>query len=272
MKSILAFLFIFTFLTCHVYTQSVNLKDANGRKTGKWIIYQKGTKIKFEEGNFVNGRKEGLWKRYKSDGINLKIEAHYKNNRPSGSYVKYYPTGSIKEKGTMVLNQYKDSLIKYYENGKIEYAGKFNEEGKEHGKITYYYQNGNLEFEYQANSGNPEGKAIRYFEDGSVKEEITYGPNGSVASSVKKEDPKVNVAPVKSGVKAPPLGTPRTRGKVFTPNSYNKCYTVNDEIWQDGLFKNGQLWDGKVYEYDKDGILIKVKVFKEGVYHSNGQL
>ena len=77
MKSILAFLFIFTFLTFQVFTQSINQKDANGRKTGKWIIYQKGTKIKFEEGNFVNGRKEGLWKRYKADGVNLKIEAHY---------------------------------------------------------------------------------------------------------------------------------------------------------------------------------------------------
>jgi ribosomal protein S1 len=40
----------------------------------------------------------------------------------------------------------------------------------------------------------------------------------------------------------------------------------------DGIFKNGNLWEGKVYEYDKDGILLKVKVFKEGVYHSDGQL
>jgi antitoxin component YwqK of YwqJK toxin-antitoxin module len=75
-----------------------------------------------------------------------------------------------------------------------------------------------------------------------------------------------------AGVKAPVLGIPRTRGKEFLPNGYNKCYTINDEIWQDGTFKSGELWDGKVYEYDKDGILIRVKIFKQGVYHSNGQL
>ncbi len=29
---------------------------------------------------------------------------------------------------------------------------------------------------------------------------------------------------------------------------------------------------GKVYVYDRDGILLKVKVYKNGVYHSDGQL
>jgi antitoxin component YwqK of YwqJK toxin-antitoxin module len=49
-------------------------------------------------------------------------------------------------------------------------------------------------------------------------------------------------------------------------------FNSNDEIWQDGNFKNGLLWDGKVYEYDRDGILLKVKVYKNGLYHSDGQL
>ena len=63
-----------------------------------------------------------------------------------------------------------------------------------------------------------------------------------------------------------------TKGVLFQPNGYNKVYNSTDEIWQDGTFKNGQLWEGKVYEYDKDGILLKVKIFKNGVYHSDGQL
>ena len=40
----------------------------------------------------------------------------------------------------------------------------------------------------------------------------------------------------------------------------------------DGIFKNGQLWDGKVYTYDRDGILQRVLVYKEGKYNSEGQL
>ena len=265
----------FWFFAQPISSQSINQKDASGKKTGKWVIYQKGSKRIFEEGTFVSGRKEGVWKKYFPDGTTVMIEANYVNNRPSGTYSKFYQTGKVKEKGSLVLNKYKDSLIKYYPNGKIEYAGNFNSSGAEEGAIKYYYENGALEFEYQASNGAPTGRAVRYFEDGTVKEEINYSADGTVAAVKKgeknpgKEIKKIN--PV-AGVKAPVLGIPRTRGKEFLPNGYNKCYTINDEIWQDGTFKNGELWDGKVYEYDKDGILIRVKIFKQGVYHSNGQL
>lgn len=265
----------FWFFAQPISSQSINQKDASGKKTGKWVIYQKGSKRIFEEGTFVSGRKEGVWKRYFPDGTTVMIEANYVNNRPSGTYSKFYQNGKVKEKGSLVLNKYNDSLIKYYPNGKIEYAGNFNSSGVEEGTIKYFYENGNLEFEYRAVNGAPSGRAVRYFEDGTIKEELNYSADGAVAS-VKKSD-KIPVketkkSPPVAGVKAPVLGIPRTRGKEFLPNGYNKCYTINDEIWQDGTFKNGELWDGKVYEYDKDGILIRVKIFKQGVYHSNGQL
>ena len=71
---------------------------------------------------------------------------------------------------------------------------------------------------------------------------------------------------------APVIRNPRTKGKAFDPNSYNKVYDENDQFLQIGDFKAGRLWDGKLYIYDADGILLKVKVFKEGVYYSDGQL
>jgi hypothetical protein len=43
-------------------------------------------------------------------------------------------------------------------------------------------------------------------------------------------------------------------------------------LFQDGEFKDGRLYNGKMYVYDEDGILLKVKIYKEGVYHSDGQL
>ena len=64
-----------------------------------------------------------------------------------------------------------------------------------------------------------------------------------------------------------PYATKKVRGK----DCY-KVYNKNAEISQDGVFKKGRLWDGKVYEYDSDGILLKVKIFKNGSYHSDGQL
>jgi antitoxin component YwqK of YwqJK toxin-antitoxin module len=271
----LGFIVFFWLFYTNVVGQPLNQKDANGKKTGKWLIYQKGSKKVFEEGNFVNGRKEGVWKRYFSDGITVMIESNYRNNRPSGTYTKFYQNGKLKERGSLEVNKYNDSLVKYYQNGKIEYVGNFNTSGLEEGAIKYFYENGNVEFEYQAKNGAPSGTAVRYFENGTIKEEINYGIDGMIAF-VKKSDKSSIKESIKTnpiaGVKAPVLGIPRTRGKKFFPNGYNKCYTINDEIWQDGTFKNGELWDGKVYEYDKDGILIRVKIFKQGVYHSNGQL
>ena len=58
----------------------------------------------------------------------------------------------------------------------------------------------------------------------------------------------------------------------FDPNGYNKIYNANDELEQDGDFKDGRLFNGKMYVYDSDGLLLKVKVYKNGVYHSDGQL
>lgn len=70
----------------------------------------------------------------------------------------------------------------------------------------------------------------------------------------------------------PPISiTQLTRGVPFKPNGYNKIYNDNDEIWQDGEYKNGKLWNGKVYIYDSDGILLRILIYKEGIYEADGQ-
>jgi antitoxin component YwqK of YwqJK toxin-antitoxin module len=40
----------------------------------------------------------------------------------------------------------------------------------------------------------------------------------------------------------------------------------------EGDFKDGRLFDGRLYIYDEDGLLLKVEVYKDGKYHSDGQL
>ncbi len=287
-KLILSMLFIGSLLTpqllaaSHSQDDKINQKDSEGKKQGRWIYFgkdrpQEGYPAdgKIEEGPYVDDRKEGTWIKYHTDGVTPKLKGEYKNNRPEGDYVKIYPNGKVKEVGTFVRNLYQDSLKRYHENGKLEYEAKYNATGKEQGKVKYYYPNGQVEFEYEANDGKPTGKATRYYENGDVKEIIYYGADGSVAKSEQKEmvSPAVTVRdPGVSKETAPKVGTPKMKGAKFQPNGYNKIYNANDEIWQDGNFKNGVLWDGKVYEYDRDGILLKVKVFKNGVYHSDGQL
>ena len=260
----------------------LNQKDSQGKKQGRWIYFgkdrpQEGYPAdgKIEEGPYLDDRKEGVWIKYHSDGVTPKLKGEYRNNRPEGEYTKIYPNGKVREVGTFERNLYKDSLKRFHETGKLEYEAKFNETGKEQGKVKYYYPNGQVEFEYEANDGKPTGKAVRYYENGDVKEVIYYGGDGSVMKSEQREMVSPAVKVVDPGISketAPKVSSPRTKGAKFQPNGYNKVYNVNDEISQDGTFKNGVLWEGKVYVYDKDGILLKVRVFKNGLYHSDGQL
>jgi len=258
-----------------------NTKDNAGKKQGKWVYYGKDRPAegypedgKVEEGPYKDDRKEGTWIKYYHDGVTPKLKGEYKNNRPEGAYVKINPKGVIIERGVFVKGKYIDSLVRYHQNGNVEYEGFYNESGNENGKIKFYYANGQVEFEYNSENGSSRGKAVRYYENGDVKEIIHYNAEGAVERSEQKE---MVSAPVKVKVEvskenAPKIGQPRTKGAKFQPNGYNKVYNDNDEIWQDGEFRNSQLWNGKVYEYDRDGILLKVRVFKEGVYHSDGQL
>jgi antitoxin component YwqK of YwqJK toxin-antitoxin module len=208
-------------------------------------------------------------------GSSPKLKGEYKNNRPEGEYIKLSTKGTVVEKGNFTKGKYIDSLVRYSEDGVISYQGFYNDQGKEEGKVKYYYPNGQLEFEYNSENGVPSGKAVRYHENGDIKELIHFGESGQILKSEKREmvNPVVKVKdPAASKEQAPTVSNPNTKGTKFLPNGYNKVYNANQEIWQDGDFKNGRLWDGKVYEYDRDGILLKVRVFKSGVYHSDGQL
>jgi len=263
---------------------NINKKDEQGRKQGKWIIYGKDrpesgipANGKIEEGKYVDDRKEGIWIKYHDDGVTPKLKGEYENNRPKGQYTKYWPNGKVREIGTFEKNIQLDSLVRIYENGVREYEANYNALGKEQGKVKFYHPNGQEELVYTANNGVPTGTATRYWPNGDVKEIITYDTDGKVVNTINKEmvspaetvkDPNLN-----PGVTAPKVpASPKTGGNPWNPNGYNKVFNEDGEIWQDGKFKDGRLWDGKVYDYDRDGILLKVRVFKGGVYHSDGQL
>ena len=258
-----------------------NKSDEKG-KQGVWIYLGKdrpdlGYPVdgKIEEGSYKDSRKEGVWVKYHKDGVTQKLKGTYSNNRPNGAYTKFHANGEVKEVGDWDRNKYRDSLVRYHENGTVKYEANYNGTGKEEGSVKYFYPNGQLEYEYTAANGIQKGAATRYYENGDVKENIVYGEEGGVSSSepVEMINPTVVVPEVGgSQEKAPSIDVVRTKGAEFKTNGYNKLYNSADEIWMDGDFRNGTLWDGKVYEYDSDGILLKVRVFKLGVYHSDGQL
>lgn len=66
--------------------------------------------------------------------------------------------------------------------------------------------------------------------------------------------------------------TTANNGAPFYSNGYHTIYNKQALLWQEGIFKDGKLSDGKVYVFDKDGILLKVEIYKSGVYCLQGKL
>lgn len=289
LKSVLSFLLLFVFLLpnsdikASIYNQTdpINQKSADGKKQGKWIVYGKDrpeegypANGKIEEGEYKNGRRENTWIKYHKDGVTPRLIGQYQNNRPNGKYSMFHSNGKLAEKGVFYGGKYADTIQRYHTNGQLSYESAYRN-GKENGKVTYLFSNGNVEFEYNAVDGIATGKAVRYFPNGDIREIIEFDANGTVKNRETKEikntkEPEVAVKNSKDvSVK---INNPIVKGGKFQPNGYNKVYNNDDEIWQDGDFKDGRLFNGKIYVYDRDGILLKVKVYKEGYYHSDGQL
>ena len=274
--------FIFCFVFCVSIVQAQNKKDAHGKRTGKWVytgsdkpssgIVKTG---KVEEGLYIEGRKEGVWTKYHKDGKTPKLKGNYSNNRPEGLFSRFYSNGQLMEQGSFGKNGYKGNLVRYFDNGQIAYKAVYNNDGKETGKVQYFHENGKIALEYSMKNGILTGKVNRYNTQGNLIESMDLTATGAISNvKVFSNPPKtIEKSSLTQTVMYPPkIANPRMKGLKFVTNGYNKVYNDNDEIWMEGEFKNGQLWDGKVYDYDADGILQKVRIFKLGRYHSDGQL
>jgi antitoxin component YwqK of YwqJK toxin-antitoxin module len=260
--------------------QNTNQTDAQGLKQGHWIFYGKDMpekgypdEGKIEEGPFKDSKKNGEWIMYHKDGKTPRTKGNFENGRPKGAYVKYYENGGVMEEGTYANGKQSGAFVRYYENGNKAQEKNFNAEGKEEGKVILYHENGQKEFEYTKSNGITTGQAWRYNEDGSVKQELVYAADGKVESTKDVNIKETTSSEPKSGSGGPSGSGGKTKdGKKFQSDGYNKVYNNDDELWMDGTFKSGKLWDGKLYKYDSDGILLKIEIWKNGAYHSDGQL
>lgn len=260
-----------------------NETDENGLKQGMWTIWghmkpDKGypENGKIEEGPYKDNRKNGEWIKYHKDGKTPRLIGEFVNNRPNGAYKKYYEHGGVMEEGTYSGGKQKEVFKRYHENGNVAQEKTFNDVGKEDGKVAYYFEDGTPEFVFNKKDGVTVGTGTRYYANGDVKEVITYNSDGTVKEKAQKE--RINPAKGETGNSNNGAGGPSGTGgstkdgKKFDRDGYNKLYNKDDELWMDGDFKGGKLWEGKLYKYDSDGILLKIEKWKNGKYHSDGQL
>ncbi|UKN03117.1 hypothetical protein K6119_06270 [Paracrocinitomix mangrovi] len=291
--------FLFFSLGLFAQNDTINQTDENGLKQGYWIIYGHMKPEKeysaegiIEEGTYKDDRKQGVWTKYFQDGKTIRLIGTYEKNRPNGEYWKFYESGCLKEHG--VFRTYKmesnheahseidkkHQLIEIYKDDcdtGVSNKGTLIPPPKNISNLAYgdtlMYKFSNDSIELICFWEDSIKVAYRYNECQELIEKISWDSN--LVSKVEKfkisEDCFNKIYPPGEGGPTGKFGIRKDK-KPFEPDDYNKLYNDKDEIWMDGIFKNGKLWSGKLYKFDSDGILLKIEIWKNGKYHSDGDL
>ncbi|MDR0803192.1 hypothetical protein [Fluviicola sp.] len=277
---------------------TLNRLDVYGKRMGYWVVDEDNnattldSQSKRKEGRYIKGRKYGAWICYYPDGKTPRLIGEYLDNRPGGAYFRFDKKGKLTQAST-VPRKITPSQILEAHNALFDCRMFFHNREMVAGQVFFAKRAFNTPFAYQfwveeSMHQNQSQSAEVNFEWLSQNYPQLYSTYLSVRTpqNVTVENPEIqNVvnkieriqdsSPVShtrnSAMNAPFVHTPRVaKGVVFQPNGFNKLYTESDEIWIDGLFRNGQLKDGKVFVYDRDGVLLKVRIFKDGQYVSDG--
>lgn len=297
MKTLLVLLTVLTF-TPHLYATSVNKLNVNGKRIGHWMLdsQNKPTSRKSEmisEGKFLNGRKEGVWIFYYQGGKKPRLIGEYSDNRPSGSYFRFDKNGRL-EQASAVARKLRETNRVFSKNHIFNCQLNFENREIVAGQVFFSKEilpNNAMKFWVEKNLECEANKATvadftwlntnyaalysSYVEarKPSKRSALDRMVNTDNPEAAVKLSPEQVVAKQGNYYLAPYITRPRTaKGISFQPFGVNKLYTKNSEIWIDGLFKEGQLQDGKIFIYDRDGVLLKVRVYKNGVYISDGVL
>jgi antitoxin component YwqK of YwqJK toxin-antitoxin module len=263
---------------------TINIIDENNLRQGFWKIFGKMKRVKgyepdqvVEQGKYGNNRKKGLWTKFFRSG-KTQSEIEYRNSRPNGAYRTYYENGQIEEEGNWKNNRNTAAFKRYYENGQVSQDFAFNPTGKRDGKQTYFYENGQIMIEAVIAAGKEEF-VKEYYQDGSIKSEKSFIDGKLDTANTKIYHSK---SPVKDRDAAELKNEPIEIVKIeeteksnlggFKGEGQHKMYNSNREISKDGFFKAYVLIDGLHYQYDENGILIKVKRYQAGRYIGDAPL
>lgn len=261
---------------------TLNRLDEQGRKQGWWqlqapqpgkIGYATGDLV--EEGRYVDNKRTGAWRRYWPNG-KIKSEISYVKGLPKGSYATYYEDGTKEEQGAWDLDRNTGTFKRWHPNGHVSQEFVFDQYGSRDGEQKYYYENGQLEADVTVKQGREEGKLKRYFANGELQETLDFTGGRADQTSFRSYRPKQLVpeaAPSKEAVAAPAKTAQETTNATdFRAEGRNTLYNKEHRLSQQGEYRKGRLWNGKVYKYDRNGLLHKVEVYVEGRYVGRAQM
>jgi antitoxin component YwqK of YwqJK toxin-antitoxin module len=198
-KIIISFIFLFCIkLTYGQESDSLNKHDANGLRTGKWVIRWEGTGKMGRIENYVAGKRYGLCSYYNQDG-ELENEVEYYNDSINGIFKFYSITGQVeiseyvrgKQEGMCRLYNYKGVLTEDYEyhNNMTNGAHRiFSQSGRiimettyvngfEHGTRYSYKDNDKRENYIQTDWVKGRRIETRYYKKGKLEKTVIDDPN-----------------------------------------------------------------------------------------------
>ena len=282
-KLLLIILFITVKAGLAQSNDTLNFTDpTTGLKQGHWIYKGKDKNLPnyqpeapVEDGKYIDSRKNGVWITYWPNG-NKKSEITFNNNTAKGYAKMYYEDGKLSEEGNWENQRWTGSYKMYHPNGATFYEFNYNKSGKREGKQTYFYDNGKVMMSGDMKDGKEAGTWDGYYENGDLKDKKGFNNGVLDPTQVSTYAPRTPEPPKKQEVvKGPPSVTVDPKKNVknggdpipfFTGNGPAKLYNLNRQISQDGTFKNYKLIEGKNYVYSKDGILLQIAVYKNGMY------
>ncbi|MBS1547812.1 MAG: toxin-antitoxin system YwqK family antitoxin [Bacteroidetes bacterium] len=265
-----------------IAADTINQVDAQGLKQGWWRLlgpvpdkpdYQAGNL--YEEGRYADSKRTGIWKRYWPNGRTMS-EVTYVKGLPKGTYSTFYPDGRPEEQGSWDMDRNTGGFKRWYSNGNLMQEFVFDPYGMRNGVQKYYHENGNLEVSVNIEKGREEGTLKRYYPNGDVQETAEYHGGDEAAGSFRSYKPKAAMVatPLPAEAKpAPALAAGESpNSSAFKADGWNVLYNNQHRISQQGQFRKGRLLEGKVYKYDRNGILYKVEVYVNGRYVGKAQL
>ena len=162
----------FTVISQELTDSHINKVDAQGRRQGKWRVYDGDGNLKFT-GEFINGKPVGEFKFLYPNGKTKAIVQQLDSGRIAYT-TNYHPNGNIMARGKYV-DQKKDSTWLYYteEDGFLASEESY-DNGLKEGSWKIYYPDGKIAEETFYSHDLKEGPWIQYFTDGTIKMKAAY--------------------------------------------------------------------------------------------------
>jgi antitoxin component YwqK of YwqJK toxin-antitoxin module len=165
-KNIALIVFCFFALSAFAQNDSINKKDAAGKKQGHWIKLDDNKK-KIYDGNFVNDIPVGKFTYYYDNGTPWSETVFTKNGKVA--YTKMFDAGGKLMGEGKYIDQKKDSLWKFYNNEGKLISDEMYTNGLKNGSCKVYYANAQISEEKIWKNGVLDGTCKKYFETGQIK-------------------------------------------------------------------------------------------------------